>query len=110
MPVRLEGSLAGRSVRSVTVVDLSLTGCLAQCEARLDPGAIFDLSLRLDDGPLPAKVRVTEASVDGASTGSQAPRHLAGLEFLGLPVREEQRLRRFLEGERRRRREDTSAR
>lgn len=107
--MRLEGSLAGRAVRAVTVLDLSVSGCLVQCDARLDPGAILDLSLQLEDGPLSAKVRVMEASLDGEAAAGEPQRCLAGLEFLGLPAREEGRLRRLLEVERRRRREDAPA-
>lgn len=102
--IRLEGSLQGRSARGVAVVDLSLTGCLVQCDALLDHGAILDFDLKLGDEPFTAKVSVTEASLDGSSPPGAAPRYLAGLHFLALPALEAERLRRFLEEERRRRR------
>lgn len=104
LSMHIGGSLVGRMSRRVTLLDLSLTGCLVQCDALLDPGAILDLELSLDGEPFLAKVRVADSSLDGA-TVPQGPKHfLAGLEFLGLPAREETRLRRFLEDERRRRR------
>lgn len=103
MATELAGSLAGRAPHDVTVVDLSLTGCLVQCGTLLDHGAILDLRLSLGSEPLVAKVQVTEASLDGASPAGQPPRFLAGLQFLSLPVQEEARLLRFIEEERRRR-------
>ena len=98
------GRLTGRLSQAVTVIDLSLTGCLVRCRTLLDSGAILDLEIALDDGPLTARVRVAESSVDGARAGTDGPRCLAGAEFLGLPPREATRLRRFLDEERRRRR------
>lgn len=104
LPVRITGSLAGRAARPVEVVDLSLSGCLVRLPAVLDPGAIFDLELTLDNAnPFRAKVRVIELSVDGEGTPQGGPLYLAGLQFLALPAREEVRLRRFLDDERRRR-------
>ncbi|HEV7502461.1 MAG TPA: PilZ domain-containing protein [Vicinamibacteria bacterium] len=97
------GSLKGRRPRAITVMDLSLTGCLVRCDTLLVHGAILDLEIVLDDGPLPMRVRVVESSVDGAAVGDAAP-CLAGLEFVGLPPREDARLRRFLDEEKRRRR------
>ena len=109
LPIRLEGSLAGRAVRGITLVDLSLSGCLVRCQLLLDPGAILDLSLELEDGPLAAKVRVTESSLDGASFPAEAPRYFAGLEFLGLPVKDAERLRRLIEEAKRKRSADAPA-
>lgn len=103
MSTRIEGSLEGRASRDVTVLDLSLTGCLVQCDALLDHGAILDLHLRLDQEPLTAKVRVAESYLDGAAPPDDVQRYLAGFRFLSLSVQEEARLRRFLEEERRRR-------
>jgi hypothetical protein len=108
MPIRLAGRLAGRSARDVTVVDLSLSGCLVQCETLLDHGAILDLRVELAPEPLTAKVEVTEASLDGAAS-AESPRYLAGLRFLALPVKEEARLMRFLDDERRRRSADAAS-
>src|SRR5262249_31485870 len=86
----------------VSVLELSLTGCLVRCGTLLDLGAILDLEIGLDEGPLAAKVRVADASVDGAA-GADEPGCLAGLEFMGLPAQEAARLRRFLDEEKRRR-------
>jgi PilZ domain len=97
------GSLKGRRPRAITVMDLSLTGCLVRCDTLLVHGAILDLEIVLDDGPLPMRVRVVESSVDGAAE-AEAAACLAGLEFVGLPPREDARLRRFLDEEKRRRR------
>ena len=102
LATRLSGRLKGRVARPVTVVDLSVTGCLVQCGALLDHGTILDLDLDVAGEPLLAKVRVAEAYVDGAAPGPSAG-YLAGLEFLGLPPRGAQRLRRYLDEERRRR-------
>ena len=99
--IKLEGSLRGRRRRPVAVIDLSRTGCLVQCDNLLDHGAVLDLELPLDEQPFTVSVRVTEAYVDGTTEPSEAARYLAGLEFIGLPAREEQRLRRFLEQVRR---------
>ncbi len=101
---QLEGSLVGRSPHAVAVLDLSLTGCLLRCDTLLDHGAIFDLRVELDGDPFSAKVRVADASLDGACAPGEARRYLTGLEFLGLSAREETRLRRFLDEARRRRR------
>jgi hypothetical protein len=104
VPIHLEGSLSGRAPRPVTVLDVSMTGCLVQCGSLLDAGAILDLKFALDEGPLAAKVRVAESFVDGTAAPPGPQRFLAGLEFLSLPAREATRLRKFLDEERRRRR------
>jgi hypothetical protein len=111
LPIQVRGSLAGRVAREITLVDLSVSGCLLRCGARLDHGAILDLSLDLEGGPLLVKVRVTETCLDGefaAAGGSE--RYLAGLEFLGLAPRDAERLRRLLDEERRKRSADKAAR
>ena len=104
LPIHVAGSLSGRVPRQVTVVDVSLTGCLVRCGSLLDHGAILDLILALDPDPLAAKVRVADSYLDGGAAPADPPRYLAGLEFLSLPAREATRLRRFLDEERRRRR------
>jgi hypothetical protein len=110
--IELSGRLRGRQPRSASILEISATGCLMRCEGRLVNGAIHDLEIDIPDGgsaPLVAKVRVADASMDGASQEGQGS--LAGLEFLGLPVVEGARLRQFLDGERRRRqRADAAAR
>ena len=105
------GFLKGRRPRPITVLDLSQSGCLLRCDTLLVHGAILDLEIALEDGPLPVKVRVVESSVDGAAGPEAGPGCLAGLEFVGLPPREDARLRRFLDEEKRRRRSaDASSR
>jgi len=99
------GRLQGRLPHEITVVDVSLTGCLVRCGTLLDIGAILDFEMSLDgEGPLRSKVRVADASMDGSRPGDERSGFLAGLEFLALPPREGARLRRFLDEERRRRR------
>ena len=111
LAVELTGTLVSRRSRPVTVVDLSLTGCLVRCEDALDGDQVLDLQTTLGGLPFTAKVRVTESYVDGSTRSGAAPRYLAGLAFLGLQAQEGARLRRFLDEERRRRRgADTPAR
>jgi hypothetical protein len=102
-PTDLAGSLSGRSRRAVTVVDLSLTGCLVRGDAALDRGAILDLKLDLTPRPLEIKVCVAGSSVEGESLASGRPMYLTGLQFMGLPPGAAARLSRFLTTERRRR-------
>jgi hypothetical protein len=102
-PIDLLGSLEGRSRRAVTVVDLSLTGCLVRGDAALDRGAILDLRIDLSPRPIEVKVKVAGSSVEGESLVSGSPHYLTGLEFLGLPAGAAARLRQFLGTERRRR-------
>ena len=104
----LDGSLSARSAHDVRVVDLSSSGCLVECDTLLDHGAILDLRLRLEGDPFAAKVRVTEAYLDGSAKDASG-HYLAGLEFLALPVRAEARLLRFLDAERRKRGAHSSA-
>lgn len=104
LAVDLEGALVGRVIHPVRLVDLSLVGCLVRCDALLEPGAILDLRLTLQQEPFTAKVRVIDSSLDGSAVAGRAPRAMAGLDFVSLPARDESRLRRFLEDERRRRR------
>ena len=104
LTVERPGRLKGRLPHAIVVIDLSLTGCLVRCGTLLKSGAILDFEMDLDDGPLSSKVRVADASVDGVASGDAGPVCLAGLEFLGLPPREDARLRRFLDEERKRRR------
>jgi hypothetical protein len=99
----ISGSLSGRTPRPVTVVDLSLTGCLVRGDAALDRGAILDLRLDLSARPIEVKVRVADSSVEGESLASGHPRFLTGLQFLGLPAGAAARLSRLLATERRRR-------
>jgi hypothetical protein len=101
VPVDLRGSLRHRSSWDVSVLDLSLGGCLLQCPSALDAGAIVDIDVPIGPRRLAAKARVVEASLDGAALPS-AMQYLVGLEFLGLPVREEADLRVFLDEEARR--------
>jgi hypothetical protein len=109
LAIERDGSLSGRRPRPVKVLDLSPSGCLVRCDALLDAGAILDLELNLEAEPLRAKVRVTNSCLDGAVSPGQPSRFLAGLEFVGLPAREEAALRRFLDDERRRRRSADAA-
>jgi len=102
LSTRIEGLLRGRSECQVRVLDLSATGCLVQCAHCPDEGTILDLEMSLDDRSFRAKVRVAEVSQDGECPPGESPCYLAGLEFLGLPIREETQLLRFLDGERRR--------
>ena len=104
LSVQRAGRLKGRLPHAITVIDLSLTGCLVRCGTLLKSGAILDFEMDLDDGALSTKVRVAEASVDGNASGEASQSCLAGLEFMGLPPREDARLRRFLDEERKRRR------
>jgi hypothetical protein len=104
LAVELPGSLVSRRSRAVTVVDLSLTGCLVRGDAALDTDQVLDLRTELDSAPFAAKVRVTESYLDGSAGSAASPRYLTGLAFLGLQAQEEARLRRFLDEERRRRR------
>ena len=99
--VDLPASVGGRSCRAARAVDVSLVGCLLRCEAGLDTGAVVDLQLDLPDGPLRAKARVAQSSIDGDSLPGPA-RYLTGLEFLGLGAADEPRLRSFIEAESRR--------
>jgi hypothetical protein len=103
LSVERPGTLKGRLPHAITVIDLSLTGCLVRCGTLLDRGAILDFEMALEDGPLEAKVRVAEASVDGSRDGEAGASCLAGLAFLALPPLAGARLRRFLDEERRRR-------
>jgi hypothetical protein len=108
--VDLRATLGGRLRREVRVVDLSLVGCLIRTDAVLDRGTVVDIRIELADGVLPAKTRVAESSLDGASLSDGGALFLAGLEFLGLAARDEQRLRAYVEATARRRRgESTSA-
>jgi PilZ domain-containing protein len=100
--MRLAGRLDGRVSHPVIVLDLSVTGCLVQCGALLDHDSILDLEMEIGGPPLDVKVKVAESYVDGAAAEA-ALRYLAGLEFLGLPPQAADRLRRFLDDERRRR-------
>jgi len=103
LSVERAGRLKGRLPHAITVIDLSHTGCLVRCGTLLKSGAILDFEMDLDDGPLSTKVRVAEASVDGSAGAGDSQSCLAGLEFMGLPPREDARLRRFLDEERKRR-------
>ena len=102
LSMRLAGRLAGRVAHPVIVMDLSLTGCLVQCGALLDHGSILDLEMEIGGPPLDARVKVAESYVDGAAH-EVGTRYLAGLEVLGLAPQAADRLRRFLDEERRRR-------
>ena len=101
--IDISGSLSGRARRPVTVVDLSLTGCLVRGEAAFDRGAILDLRLDLSARPLDVKVQVVDSSVEGESLAAGLPHYLTGLQFLGLPAGAADRLARLLTTERRRR-------
>jgi hypothetical protein len=104
LATRLDGQLSGRRPHDVTVLDLSLNGCLVRCGAHLEPGAILDLTLSLDPETLTVKVRVADSSVDGSSLPDAVPGYLTGLEFLSVPAQQQGRLRQFLDAEERRRR------
>jgi hypothetical protein len=101
--VDLAAALGGRWRRPVRVLDVSPSGCLLRSEAPLNVGAVVDLRIELPDGVLRVKARVAETSLDGTSLSDPAPRHLAGLEFLGLIGADERRLLAFLEAEAKRR-------
>jgi hypothetical protein len=100
--MRLAGRLTGRVTHPVTVVDLSLTGCLVECGVLLVHGAILDLDVEIGGPALRGKVKVAESYMDGAAAEA-APRYLAGLEFLALTPQAADGLRRLLDAERRRR-------
>jgi hypothetical protein len=87
LAVDLQGSLTGRVVHPVRLVDLSLTGCLVRCDALLEPGAILDLRLELGDAPLTAKVRVIDSSLDGSVAAERSPGAMTGLDFVSLARR-----------------------
>ena len=87
----------------MSVLDLSLGGCLLRTRLRPEPGAILDLRCGLGAETFRAKVRVREASVDGEAS-AEDPCYLVGLEFVRLAASDQDLLREFLESESRRRR------
>lgn len=87
-----EGVLVGRGEHPIRLVDVSVGGCLVSVGVRLAPGALHDLRLHLEDGPLTAQVRVAETSVDGSSLGGEETRYLSGLQFVAVPAADERRL------------------
>jgi len=103
-PVDLSVVVGGRRSRAARAIDLSLVGCLLRIDGALARGAVLDLTLELPDGPLRAKGRVAEASIDGEAPAGPTPSFLAGFEFLALAAGDEARLRAFLEAETKRRR------
>jgi hypothetical protein len=100
LSVQLAGRVLARADWPVGIVDLSLGGCLVQSPAALDGGSIIDVHVEIPGQKLSLKGRVVHSSLDGASLGSR--RFLVGLEFMGLPAREEKDLRIYLENEGRR--------
>jgi c-di-GMP-binding flagellar brake protein YcgR len=96
--VTLAGTLVGKPSRPVTVVDLSLTGCLLRTDAALHRGSIHDLEFPLRDAAIKTKARVTEMSKDGAA---QAAAYLIGVQFLEMNAKHEAALRAYLAGLRR---------
>jgi c-di-GMP-binding flagellar brake protein YcgR len=104
VPVRLAGRVMARADWAVGIVDLSLGGCLVQAPGSLDEGSIIDVHVEIPGQKLSLRGRVIHSSLDGTDLGRR--HYLVGLEFLGLPARDEQGLRSFLEGEGRRRRAD----
>lgn len=97
----LDGSLIGRSPRSIVVKDLSVRGCLVESPVSPSQGTILDLKVCLGDGELRTKARVVYASLDGTCLPGST-RYLVGLEFVGIAAEEEARLRAFIDEERRR--------
>ena len=96
--VDLAARVGGRAPREARVVDASLVGCLIRSDVDLDAGAVVDILLELPDGPVKAKARVAQSSLDGQSMPGPS-RYLAGLHFLGLSAADEPRLRSFLESQ-----------
>jgi hypothetical protein len=101
VPVDLRGSVSHRGSWDVSVLDLSLGGCLLQTPGGFDSGTIVDVGVDVGARRLTAKARVVDVSLDGASLPSTM-RYLVGLQFLGLPARDESELRHFLAEEVRR--------
>jgi hypothetical protein len=99
--VDLSGRVTAHTHWTVGIVDLSLGGCLVQCPAALDGGAIIDVHVEIPGQRLNLKGRVVHSSLDGDSLEDH--RYLVGLEFMGVPAREERDLRLYLEHEGRRR-------
>jgi hypothetical protein len=100
VPVQLAGRVIARTDWSVGIVDLSLGGCLVLSPSALDGGSIVDVHVEIPGQRLSLKGRVIHSSVDGASL--ERRRYLVGLQFMGLPAREEKDLRLYLETEGRR--------
>jgi hypothetical protein len=98
----LEASLTGRQRRPVSLIDLSLAGCLVRCESAFDRGVVLDLELPLPEFTLNLKVRVVHCSVDGASLREQKTRYLTGLQFMQLAATDTAWLRSFLDVQARR--------
>jgi len=96
--VALTGTLVGKTSRPVTVVDLSLTGCLLRTDAALHRGSIHDLEFPLQDAAIRTKARVTEMSRDGAA---DAAAYLVGVQFFEMNAKHEAALRAYLAGRRR---------
>jgi hypothetical protein len=104
LAVDLTGRLVGRTTWDISVVDLSLGGCLLGCPAMLDNGAIVDVRLDVSGHDMLLKGRVISVSLDGTSL-SDCQRFLVALEFLSVPACEGALLRRYLDEKLRRRAE-----
>ncbi|MCU0242587.1 MAG: PilZ domain-containing protein [Vicinamibacteria bacterium] len=99
---QLAGVLEGRMRHDVQALDLSMLGCLLRAPVQLDRGFILDLNLDIEGMPLVAKARVVDSCLDGESDRNH-PCYLLGIEFLSLDPASTAQLRRFLEGQQRKR-------
>jgi hypothetical protein len=73
----------------VTVIDVSRAGMQLELAAALRPGAIYDVSARLDGVELAAQVRITRCRAGGYVPDGKGGRLLlyrAGAEFVELPT------------------------
>jgi hypothetical protein len=88
-----------KSTLPVEILNLSETGLLLELASTLRPGSTYDITATLDGSPFAGLVRITRCRAGGFSPDGKGGRLLmfrAGGEFVGLPEKEMEGLRRVL--------------